>query len=83
MYLDLGGGRVVPFRELVGIFDMDRVSRSPRTQSFLDAQERAGRVVSVGESLPLSLVVTREGCYLSPVSPQTLNRRLGEGQMPR
>ena len=80
MYLHLGQSVVVPFRDVVGIFDLDNTTASHRTRSFLTRAEKEGRVVNVSEDLPKSFVlcVGRDGrrtVYISQLSPATLLRR--------
>ena len=80
MYLHLGQSVVVPFRDVVGIFDLDTTSASPRTRGCLPRAEKEGRVVNVSEDLPKSFVlcVGRDGrrtVYISQLSPATLLRR--------
>ena len=75
MYLHLGQSVVVPYRNILGIFDLD-----VRTREFLDRAEREGRVVSVGGDLPRSFVLAGQGSgparvYLSPLSSAALLNR--------
>ncbi len=77
-YLFLGQGEVVRTEEILGIFDLDQVSASARTREFLEKNEEAGRVRVLGDNIPLSLVVTGEGSYLSPTSSATLCKRAGD-----
>lgn len=83
MYLHLGQAVVVPQRDIIGIFDLDNASWSPRTRQFLERSEREGRVVSVTEELPKSFVVCQKGgvkaiVYLSQLSSGTLKGRAEE-----
>ena len=78
MYLHLGDACVVPGEEVVGLFDLDHISAAPKTQEFLEKAEEAGRLTILGRRLPVSLVVTLRGSYLSPVSSQVLGKRLAE-----
>ncbi|MEQ2456604.1 extracellular matrix regulator RemB [Flavonifractor hominis] len=80
MYLHLGQGVVVPYRDVLGIFDLDNTSSSRLTRAFLERAERAGQVVNVWEDLPKSFVLCRHGAeapvvYLSQLSTSTLLRR--------
>ena len=45
MYLHLGQSVVVPFRDVVGIFDLDNTTSSIHTRKFLERAEKEGRVV--------------------------------------
>ena len=42
MYLHLGQSVVVPFRDVIGIFDLDNTTSSHRTRAFLSRAEREG-----------------------------------------
>ena len=80
MYLHLGQGVVVPYRDVLGVCDLDNPSSSRVTRAFLAGAERAGRVVNASGDLPKSFVLCRhrggeERIYLSQLSPATLLRR--------
>ena len=80
MYLHLGDSVVVPYSAVVGVFDLDNATYAKRTRDFLERAEIDGNLVPLGQRLPVSLVVTTEKTYLSPISSQTLNRRLAENR---
>lgn len=80
MYLHLGDSVVVPYSAVVGVFDLDNATYSKRTRDFLERAETDGKLVSLGQRLPASLVVTERETYLSPISSQTMNRRLTENR---
>ncbi|NLF34480.1 MAG: DUF370 domain-containing protein [Clostridiales bacterium] len=80
MYLHLGQSVVVPFDEVIGVFDLDTASAVQVTRSFLSQAEREGRVVSISEELPKSFVLRgarkdRSTVYLSQLSSATLRGR--------
>lgn len=79
MYLHLGQNTVVRDREIIGIFDLDITSQSPRTRRYLNTAEKRGEVVAVTEELPKSFVVTgrrgRQRVFISQLSTATLLRR--------
>ncbi len=81
MYLFLGQGEVIDTGQVLGIFDLDHVSASSCTREFLEKAEGAGKLRTLGDNIPLSLVVTGETCYLSPISSVTLCKRLAENQL--
>ena len=86
MYLHLGQAVVVPEGEIIGIFDLDNASWSPRTRRFLEKAEREGRVVNAASDLPKSVVLRqkRDGSravYLSQLSTATLKGRAESGWM--
>ena len=80
MYLHLGQSGVVPYRDIIGLFDLDNASSSHLTRKFLERAEKEGRVEAVGDDIPKSFVVCgdkRRGqtVYLSQMATATLLRR--------
>ena len=57
MYLHLGQSVVVPYKEILGIFDLDNASWAYKTREFLERAERDGRAVWLGKDLPRSFVL--------------------------
>ena len=57
MYLHLGQSVVVPYKEILGIFDLDNASWAYKTWEFLERAERDGRAVWLGKDLPRSFVL--------------------------
>ena len=81
MYLHLGQSVVTPYKDIIGIFDLDNASWSHRTRSFLERAEKEGRVVNAAADIPRSFVLCRKGrgesvIYLSQLSSATLKGRL-------
>ena len=80
MYLHLGQSVVVPYGDIIGLFDMDNTTSSHLTRQMLERAEKAGRVINVAEDLPKSFVLCRgrDGqnvVYLSQLSTATLRGR--------
>lgn len=81
MYLHLGNSVVIRKADLVGVFDLDNASQSPRTRQFLAAAERAGSVINAaGDEIPKSFIVCTDEkagqrVYLSQLNTSTLLRR--------
>ena len=80
LYLHLGQSVVVPYGEILGIFDLDNASWAYKTREFLERAEREGRAVWLTEDLPRSFVLAGDGkspprVYLSPLSPSALVSR--------
>lgn len=80
MYLHIGDAAVVPYGDILGVFDLDNATYAKGTRDFLERAETEGRLVTLGQRLPVSLVVTGQAVYLSPVSSATLNKRLCENR---
>ena len=79
MYLDIGKDFAVRDRSIIGIFDLDNTSTSPRTREFLTAAEKNGEVVPC-DDLPKSFILTAEygipRVYLTEYYTSTLEKRL-------
>lgn len=85
MYLHLGQNEIVPYRQIIGIFDLDKCSTSRRTRDYLAAAEKEGVVLDVSGDLPKSFVVCdhpyhEQIVYLSQLNPATLNSRVEKNQ---
>lgn len=80
MYLHLGQSVMVPDDAVIGLFDLDNTTWSFRTRRFLERMEEEGRVTAVGDDLPRSFVLCREGdgrvqVYVTQLTTATLCRR--------
>lgn len=80
MYLHLGQNEIVPYRWIIGIFDLDKCSTSRRTRDYLAAAQREGVVLDVSGDLPKSFVVCDHPyhdqiVYLSQLNSATLASR--------
>ena len=83
MYLYLGGTTVVRERDVIGVFDLDKISISRDTRAFLADAQKGGRITAATDDLPKSFVVCcragDEAVYLSQMNTATLRRRSGGG----
>lgn len=80
MYLHLGQNTVVWSEDILGVFDLDNSTVSPRTRDTLARAQKQGNVINVSaDQLPKSFVLcVRDGqvkVVLSPMTPATLLRR--------
>ncbi|MEA4966126.1 MAG: DUF370 domain-containing protein [Oscillospiraceae bacterium] len=79
MYLPIGSSMAVRERSIVGIFDLDNTTCSKHTRAFLREAEQNGQVVTAGEELPKSFLLTQEygldRVYLVQLSAQTMEKR--------
>lgn len=81
MYLHLGQSVMIPYREVLAVFDLDNASWAYKTREFLERAEQEGRAVWLTDDLPRSFVLTetRGGenmVYISPLSAAILKKRL-------
>ena len=80
MYLHLGQSVMVPYREILAIFDLDNASWAYKTREFLEQAEREGRAVWLTDDLPRSFILTESAAgkttiYISPLSSAILKKR--------
>ncbi len=79
MYLHVGGDYLIKKENIIGIFDIDNTSISKHTRDFFKMSEKGKKVINVSFDLPRSFVLDKdENVYISPISPQTLLKRLNE-----
>ena len=75
MFLHLGGDVVIPFRDVVAIFDMEIRNQSRSTDEFLKVVQEEGFVKDISDGNPKSFVITNKYVYLSAISSLTLKKR--------
>lgn len=79
MYLNIGSDMAVRDRSIIGIFDLDNTTVTPRGREFLTRAEQDGQVVPC-DDLPKSYVLTAEygmeRIYLTSLSSATLEKRM-------
>jgi hypothetical protein len=73
---------VLNTQDLIGIFNLETTTTSPRGREFLNYAQKNGAVVSLSDELPQSFVVaqqTVDTVYLSELSSTALKRRAERG----
>ena len=79
MYLNIGNDMAVRDTSIIGIFDLDNTTVTPRGREFLDRAEEKGEVVPC-DDLPKSFLLTAEygmtRVYLTPFNTTTLEKRI-------
>ena len=79
MYIHLGRDYVLNDRDIIGIFNLENTTISPRGREFLNYAQKNGAVVSLSDELPQSYVLADGGVvdtvYLSELSSAVLRRR--------
>ena len=79
MYIHLGRDYVLNDRDIIGIFNLETTTISPRGREFLNDAQKNGAVVSLSDELPQSYVLADGGVvdtvYLSELSSAVLRRR--------
>ena len=78
MYIHLGRDYVLNDRDVIGIFNLETTTVSPRGREFLNNAQKNGAVVSLSEDLPQCYVladVPVDTVYLSELSSAAMKRR--------
>ena len=79
MYVSIGSDFAVRSRSIIGIFDLDNTTVTPRGREFLDRAEEKGEVVPC-DDLPKSYLLTAEygmnRLYLTSLNTATLEKRM-------
>ena len=67
MYIHLGRDYVLNDRDIIGIFDLETTTTSPRGREFLNYAQKNGAVVSLSDELPQCYVLAdgAGGCGVS------------------
>ena len=80
MYLHLGHNTIIRQSDIVGIFDLDTATVMKSTRDFLREAQSRGEVITAGEELPKSFVLTmkngRQHIYLAAMGSNTLQKRM-------
>ena len=78
MYIHLGRDYVLNDRDIIGIFNLETTTISPRGREFLNYAQKNGAVVSLSEELPQCYVLADapvDTVYLSELSSAAMKRR--------
>lgn len=76
MYIHIGGECSIPDKVIVGIFDLDEVTKTDSsTNEFLKKAQEGGRVETVSYEIPRSIIVAVDKVYISPISAGTIKKR--------
>ncbi len=57
IYLNVGGGKSIRERDIIGIFDMDTSTVSPTTRKLLSTAEKDGRTEFPSFEIPKSFIL--------------------------
>lgn len=78
MYIHLGHDYVLNDRDVIGIFNLETTTISPRGREFLNYAQKNGAVVSLSEELPQCYVLADapvDTVYLSEMSSTAMKKR--------
>ena len=78
MYIHLGRDYVLNDRDIIGIFNLETTTISPRGREFPNYAQKNGAVVSLSEELPQCYVLADapvDTVYLSELSSTAMKKR--------
>lgn len=75
MYLYLGSDVVVDDSEVLGIFDIEKVTVDRYMKDYLNYWQKKGQIYYVSLDMPKSIIVSADTVYISNVSCDTLKKR--------
>jgi hypothetical protein len=79
MYVTIDSDLILDKRDIVGIFDIDKLTVYKSNRTYLSNLEKRGKIVSNDEKLPKSFIVCdkkgEEEVYISPFLSSTLIKR--------
>lgn len=79
MYLNVGGDTLVFNSDVIGIFDIDKITVFKVNRNYLSNMEKRGKIINVTQKLPKSFVLCadkgKEAVYVNPLLSSTLLKR--------
>ena len=79
MYLYTGGESAIEKRDIIGIFDIDKISQSHITRAYLSLAEKGGHLINEAEDIPKTfLVLADETVILAQPNTAILAKRINE-----
>ena len=75
-YSYLGSDVTVHSDDIIGIFDIERVTVNKNVNEYLKNAQKGGIIYYVSLDLPKSFVVTENNVYVTNVSTITLKKRI-------
>ena len=77
MFVHIGGEYTILIDTIISLINLETVQASSSDMnSFLKQQEEENVLEYVSEEIPRSLVLTDDRTYVSPISVQTLRKRI-------
>ena len=75
MYLHLGSDVSVHIDDIIGIFDIEKVTVQKYMNDYLSYCQKSGKIYYVSLDMPKSIIVCTDTVYISNVSCLTLRKR--------
>jgi len=78
LYLHLGGEKIIRTEELIAVFDISAGKSSKISKQFINNAQKNDNIEIIGEEESKSLIVSFNKIYYSPISSNTLKRRVNQ-----
>ena len=78
MYLYLGNDVTIKATEIIGLFDLEKISVQKSVNDFLSHCQKTDRIYYVTLDMPKSIVVCENCVYVTGVGVVTLKKRMKE-----
>ncbi|MGN1043957.1 MAG: extracellular matrix regulator RemB [Acutalibacteraceae bacterium] len=79
MYINIAGDYILKKSEIIGIFDIDKITVYKSNRNYLSRMEKRGKIISVTDKIPKSFLVcgTKKDStvYISNLMPSTIYKR--------
>lgn len=75
MYIHLGSDVTVHKKDIIGIFDIEKVTVQKYMNEYLSKCQKNGKIYYVSLDMPKSIIVCSDMVYISNVSVDTLKLR--------
>ena len=75
-YIHLGSDINVLLSDIIGIFDIERVTVDKYMKEYLSICQKIGKIYYVSLDMPKSIVICTDTVYITNVSCLTLGRRI-------
>ncbi len=80
MFLHLGRNTVVREQDIIGIFEMDKTTKSKCCRKYLSNREKNSKILYITQKIPKSFIVCiedgKEKVYVSQLMVSTLLKRI-------
>ncbi len=79
MYINIARDYILKTSEIVGIFDIDKITVYKSNRNYLSKMEKRGKIISVTDKIPKSFLLCgfkkNSVVYLSNLMPSTIYKR--------
>lgn len=75
MYIHLGGDMIIRSNKVIAILDKQIKELSQDNRNLFQNHKKKKNIISVSDDEPMSIVITDDEIYYSPISSLTLKRR--------